>query len=37
MADIRRLIETGVHPPSKRSALMEVISSARDIYWRLKQ
>jgi esterase/lipase superfamily enzyme len=28
MADIRRLIETGVHPPAKRSAMIDVISSA---------
>jgi esterase/lipase superfamily enzyme/Flp pilus assembly protein TadD len=37
MADIRRLIETGVHPPTKRSGMMVPVSSKEGIYWRLKQ
>jgi esterase/lipase superfamily enzyme len=37
MADIRRLIETGVHPPTKRNGMMVPVSSKEGIYWRLKQ
>src|SRR5262249_7090100 len=36
MADIRRLIETGVHPPTKRTASMEAISGKDGTFWRLR-
>jgi len=36
MADIRRLIETGAHPPTKRTPSMEAISGKDGTFWRLK-
>jgi esterase/lipase superfamily enzyme len=37
MADIRRLIETGAHPPTKRTASMQAISGKDGTFWRLKR
>jgi hypothetical protein len=37
MADIRRLIESGIHPPDKRSPDMQGMTGKTGIYWRLNQ